>query len=318
MKLSKKALKWRSNILIMLFSVLVATVMWYMVSVRDQLETQVEVNIDYIGIPPDLVVTSGLITKVVVRLRGSETLIRSIPRNSLHDVINLSGIKKGDTVVPLGTEWLGRDLRAFEIIDIQPPRIIVKADTLAERSIPLHVTIDSPLGHGAVTVENVHITPPTVILRGPESVIAQYTELSVPLRPDPAAATGRPTEVVVPLDTDSLITAVPSTVRVSYTITSGREVVRQVCRIRVSGDNEEDYKVMPPELELLVEVPEALTRNSTYMAQLEAIVAPPALTPGQSVKVPVRIRTPEGMIVINTQAPSEVTVTRLQAPAPAP
>ena len=64
----------------MLLAVLVAVVMWYGVSVSDRLETQMEVNIDYYGIPPNLVVTDGLVSKITVRLRGPEALLRSIPQ----------------------------------------------------------------------------------------------------------------------------------------------------------------------------------------------------------------------------------------------
>lgn len=311
MRSSEPGLKRGFNIFLMLLAVFVATVMWYVVSVRDQLETQIEVNIDYIGIPQNLVVTSGLVSKLVVRLRGPETLIRSIPRHALSEVIDLSSIKKGDTVVPLGGEELGRSFRAFEIIDIQPPRIVVKADTLAERSVPLRTIVDSPLGQSAVTVENVTTSPATVILRGPESIISGYTYLPVTVRPD-VAASRKNNDVTVALDTPSLVTAIPPSVRVSYVITSGREVLSRVCRVRVAGDNEHHYQVSPSELSLLIEVPEALAKNSSYLRQLEAIVAPPAIELNQTVRVPVRIRAPEGMTVINTQAASEVSVTKIE------
>ena len=39
----------------------VAVGMWYVVSVRDRLEVQLEVGIEYNGIPPGLVVTDGLV-----------------------------------------------------------------------------------------------------------------------------------------------------------------------------------------------------------------------------------------------------------------
>ncbi len=64
----------------MLVAILVAMAMWYLVSVRDRLEAQVEINVDYYDIPANLVVTDGLVSKIQVRLKGPETLLRSIPR----------------------------------------------------------------------------------------------------------------------------------------------------------------------------------------------------------------------------------------------
>ena len=147
------------HLLSLLVAVLAAVGMWYVVSVRDRLEAQVEVNIDYYGIPPNLVVTDGLISKITVRLRGPETLLRSIPQQRLTQAVDLSDIKKGVTVVPLGGDNLGPTFRAFELVDIQPPRIVIKADTLMERSVPLRTIVDSPLRGGALTVENVSVSP---------------------------------------------------------------------------------------------------------------------------------------------------------------
>ena len=208
----------------LLVAVLAAVAMWYVVSVRDRLEAQVEVNIDYYGIPPNLVVTDGLISKITVRLRGPETLLRSIPQQRLTQAVDLSDIKKGVTIVPLGGDNLGPNFRAFELVDIQPPRIVIKADTLLERSVPLRTIVDSPLRGGALTVENVSVSPATVVLRGPEDVVSDISSVPLTIMLDPKAA-GTTVHQTIALDTPSLVTATPSSVRVQYTITSGRTVV---------------------------------------------------------------------------------------------
>lgn len=64
----------------LLISIIAATGMWYVVSVRDRIEAQFDVFIDYYGIPQNLMVTDGLIKKISIRLKGPETLLRSIPK----------------------------------------------------------------------------------------------------------------------------------------------------------------------------------------------------------------------------------------------
>ena len=110
------------HLLSLLVAFAVAVGMWYVVSVRDRLEVQLEVGIEYNGIPSGLVVTDGLVSKVQVRLRGPEILLRSISSRSLTEAINLSNIKKGTTIVPLTSDNMGPSLRAFELVDVQPPR----------------------------------------------------------------------------------------------------------------------------------------------------------------------------------------------------
>ncbi|MBB5142262.1 CdaR family protein [Desulfovibrio intestinalis] len=292
----------------MLVAVLAAVSMWYVVSVRERVEAQLEVTLDYYGIPANLVITDGLINKAIIRLRGPETLLRSVTQGKLIQAVNLSQIKKGVTVVPLTAEHLGPTFRAFELIDVQPPRIVVKADTLIERSVPVRVTVDSPLRNGALTVEKVSVTPTTVILRGPETVVEEISSVPVPIMADPKAA-GTTVQQVVTLDTPSLITSTPPTVKVQYSITSGRTEVTRRCKVEVLAENRRQYLVTPGEVSVHVEVPDALAKNAQYLGQLEATVSPPDMEEGESRVVELRFRLPEGMTLLNPGT-EEVTVSR--------
>lgn len=292
----------------MLIAVLLASIMWYAVSVRDRLEAQVEVNIDYYGIPSNLVITDGLVSKLTVRLRGPETLLRSIPRERLTEGIDLSHIKKGETVVPLGKDELGPAFRAFEVVDIQPPRIVIHADTVLERSVPVQARPESSLHGDALTVENLSVTPGTVILRGPEQVINTLTRIPLAIKLDPKAA-GTTVQQNITLDTPSLVTATPPSVRVRYTITSGRTVVSRHCNILVDSDADHKYTVQPGDITVLVEVPEALAKNAKYLNDLAVSVLPPAMEVGETRQVKLRFRLPEGMTLLNP-ANDDVKVTR--------
>lgn len=297
-----------SNFFFLILAIAAATALWYVVTVRDRVDTQVEVSLDYYGVPPNLIVTDGLVTKLVVRLRGPETLIRSIPREMLHYALNLSIIKKGETNVPLSSDRSMLPVsRAFDVIDIQPPRIEITADNLVERNVRLETKIDTPLGSDALKTENVSVSPATVILRGPEQTISKITSLPVVIRPDPKAVGTQQIQMIT-LDTPSLVTAIPSSVRVVYTITSGRLVVARKYPITVAGDVGHVYVTEPKELNLMVEVPEALAQNNSYLNQLSVTVTPPDLQKGQSVRLRPRFVMPEGMSLA-TPYDGEITVT---------
>ena len=296
------------QVLSLIVAIITAVGMWYVVSVRDRLEAQLEVSIDYNGVPPDLVITDGLISKVHVRMRGPELLLRAISQQTLTQAINLSGIKKGTTVVPMSGENMGPQLRAFELIDVQPPRIVVTADNLIERSVPVRAARDSPLRSGVLTVENVIVSPASVTLRGPESVLSDMSHVPLIITLDPNAA-GTTVRQNLPLDTPSLVNAMPGSVEVQYTITSGRTVVTRQVRVEMEAQNAQNYAVEPETLELLVEVPEALAKNSSYLRKLGVIVVPPPMEVGQSRQVDPRIRLPEGMTLLNPSV-NPVTISR--------
>ena len=200
------------HLLSLLVAFAVAVGMWYVVSVRDRLEVQLEVGIEYNGIPSGLVVTDGLVSKVQVRLRG------------------------------------------------------------------------------------------------PEGVISSINNLPLGIRLDPKAA-GTTVEQTLLLDTPSLVTSNPASVKVQYTITSGRTVVSRRCRSRWSPYHSKKFTVEPSHVEVMVEVPEALARNSSYLKRLEVMVVPPALEPGQKGTAEPRIQLPEGMTILNPSFDS-VTITR--------
>lgn len=283
--------------LFVLLAVACAIGMWYLVSVQNRIEAQLDVNLDYFGIPSNLVVTSGLVSKMTVRVRGPETLLRSALRDEPTHAVDLSYIKKGVTVVPLPTEAFSPVLRAFEIVDTQPPSIVVKADTIIERSVPVRTIVDSPLSGNALTVEHVSVSPATVIVRGPEEVISGISNLPLTIPLDPRAA-GTTVQQTMPLVTPSLVTCSPSSVLVRYTITSGRAAVTRKVKISVAEDSNHHYRLEPAELTLKVEVPEALAKSSTYLNELTASVTPPSMQPGESRRVRLHLRLPEGMTLV--------------------
>lgn len=309
MKFSKKdRLKSGPSWLAMLFAVLVACAMWYAVSISDRIEGQVEISLNYYDIPPNLVVTDGLANKITVRLKGPEALLRSLPKEKLTQAISLASIKKGTTIVPFPSQSLSPTFRAFEVIDVQPPRIVVTADTVMERSVPVRTIEESPLRGGALTVENLSVSPATVILRGPEEVISGISNVPLTIPLDPKAA-GTTVQKSMPLDTPSLVTASPASVMVRYTITSGRTVISRHCQVKVGHDSTHHYTVEPKEVSALVEVPEALAKSSTYLNGLEVNAVPPPLEPGESKKVKIKFSLPEGMTLLNSSI-DEVTITR--------
>lgn len=311
MKSSNKGrLKPRFSWIGMGVALVIAAVMWYTVSVRDRIEGQIEVNINYYGIPSNLVVTSGLLNKITVRLKGPEALLRSLPRERLTDAISLASIKRGVTVVPIPTQHLSPAFRAFEIIDVQPPKLVVTADTIMERSVPVRAIADSPLKGGALTVENITVYPATVVLRGPESVVSGISNIPLSIPVDPKAA-GTTVQVNMTLDTPSFVTSQPASVRVDYTITSGRTVISRRCPVHVTQDSGHRYSVEPKEVELLVEVPEALAKSSSYLGKIDVSALPPLLDAGESRRVKLRTRLPEGMALLNS-SPEEVKITRLK------
>lgn len=298
------------NWAVLLLSLCLASGMWYSVTIRDRVDAQLVVRLDYKRIPDNLVVTDGLVNEVRVRLRGPEALVRGINPQNLIQVINLAHIHKGSNTIPLVPEQWSAGLRAFEILEVTPARLTLEVDSLQERQVPVMATINSPLKNSVLQVERIQVTPPLVSVRGPESIVSGMKSIPLPVQLDPTAAAGE-YSLPLPLDTPSLVSANPPTVRVSYAVTSTRKQITLERPVSIDAPSKKNYTATPAKLLLFVEVPEALVRNSVYLNQATINVAPPPLEVGESATAPAHFDLPEGMSLVAPQG-ADITVTKVK------
>ncbi len=282
--------------------------LWYFINVQDFLETQMEVNIDYAGTPPNLVVTGGLVHKATLRLRGPQALVRAAANERPVNTINLSHIKRGETVVPLIPEEIPKLYRAFEVVDFQPRQIIVRADNLVERSVPVRVVLNSPLQGKVLKAGDAESLPSAVQLRGPETLLKSMPHITLPITINPTAK-GQVEVKNVTLNPPPMITAVPQSVNVTYTITSERTPVSKTKRVQIAASNAKDFEISPAEITLWVDVPDALTHSNRYFDQIKVSVTPPELEPGESGMVTPDYSLPEGMLFLDANI-ERIRVTR--------
>ena len=298
------------NWMVLLLALCMGTGMWYTVTIRDRLDAQLDIRLDYKKIPDNLVVTDGLINKVSVRLRGPEALVRGINPQNLIQVMDLSTIKKGGNIIPLVPDQWGAALRAFEIVEVNPPRLLVQADTVQERTLTVTPQIKSPLQNAVLDVQHVQVTPPAVTLRGPEGVLASMKNVPLVIKLDAKAAAGDYQQNLA-LDLPSQVTSTPSTVRVSYTIASARKQITLERPITIDAPDRRNFTATPSNILLYVEVPEALIKNSVYLNKAVVSVTPPPLDTGASATAPARFDLPEGMSLVAPQS-ADITVTRIK------
>lgn len=298
-----------SKLLLFAVAMLVATVMWFVVSVNNIAEVQISLRLDYVGLPSNLVVTEGLADKMTVRVRGPQALLNGSQGDRITKTVDLSAMKPGRNIIALDDIEKHIRNRAFELLEANPRTLTLQVDRLIERVVPVMPQIENPLRH--VKVECV-LTPNVVTLRGPEKVLAAKTEVLVPVRIDPGV-TGRFDYGNVSPQLPKLVTSTPMTVGVEYNITSGRVIKTRKYFVRLEALNTEEYTVYPDVLPVIVEVPAAVANSKSYMDQLDVYVLPAPLEPGQSVETMVRYRAPEGMIV---QGPAVQKVLVRRRPSP--
>ena len=66
-------------------SLVIAAALWYFVVGRDHVETQVEIRVEYHGLPKDLLVLDGSVSHITARLRGSAEMLKSLKPADIAD-----------------------------------------------------------------------------------------------------------------------------------------------------------------------------------------------------------------------------------------
>ena len=299
-------LRWREFIV----AFLMALVLWYGVSGSEKVETQVDVRVDYRGLPQGLIVRSGMVNKISVRVRASLGMLRSIANRDFAFFMDLSTVHKGENTLPIPLAYI--PFRSgIEVIDSSPSRIFLDVDTLERKKIPLKAQINGVLPQDYVA--QVTFTPPEVILSGPSSVLEDMASLLVPVQVDETAVLGA-TESTRLLPLEEGTDASPSEAKVMVHIGIKRKLVKVARTVQVSVSPSVGKFVRPDKVTVAVAIPESLAAKAPSNNEIKAFVRLPANDLG-SYTLPVQVSLPEGAELVEIDPP-HITVTLEQKQPP--
>ncbi len=298
-----------------LLSLLLAVGLWYVVIGSAQVEAQLDLRVDYRGLPEGLVVRDGMVNHVSLRLRGPGELLRGLHSRDLSYTVDLSGVKKGANVLPLNVDSL-TDLKSYEVMDVSPSRLVLEVDALAERVLPLEVNITPLPDEAPLRLTNVLLEPSFVTVKGPESQIKPLEYLSVSFDPNQDMNEGtRAANVAIAGPEQVDITPPVTTLRYTLALKTAELELRRV--VQLDAEARARYDVNPRFVTLSVEVPEGRVRDAEYQAAIRVVVRPPQLTAlDAGAESPVLVVLPAGARLTRV-SPSAVTITLRPGAEPA-
>ena len=287
----------------LLVAFLLALGLWYTLNAREQIERVVEVRLDYKGLPPGLIVTGGQLNKVSVRLRGPQELLRSMTNREISYTMDLSGVTPGKNVIPLTTgENKPPELRAYEVLEVTPSRMILEVDKIMETNLPVKVALRASPAASSVRLKDLVVDPPQVTVRGPASVIAS---MKVDL-----AAEGKAVSEEVPLLAPPAVELNPQVVKVTWKIDVKRRTLSLQRDIIFEGENP-NVSAQPSRANLMVSVPQAMVKDAGYLAQFQVSVPSDTAMPAEdgTVNAPLQVAVPQGGRVLKI-SPETVSISR--------
>jgi YbbR domain-containing protein len=296
-------LNWR----ILLVSFVLACGFWYTVTVRDRLEVQAEVTLNYRGMPESLMVREGMLKNFTVYLRGPRELVKNLDARVLTYAVDLSHLRSGANVIALSAPRAMLESRALDVVGLVPNQLVLEVEGILESIVPLEPKFSEPAVANGLKAENLHASPSAISIRGPESVIRQIQSLKLDV-PVELAATGD-YQLSLPVSVPPLVTAAPGAVLVRYNVADKRTSVELERVLLQDAKSSQPYRIAPQKVSLTVELPETLKDNKGYLEKIRVVINVKDFPPAVPGEVKPTVELPEGARLVRI-SPAVLQVTK--------
>lgn len=153
------------HIALKIMSFVIAILMWYGVAHDPVSELSLQVPVEFSRPPKDLDYTSDVIPEAQIRLRGPARVLRELPQESVHALIDLQGAVIGERTYDLDTSHI-RVPHGVEVMQVTPNRVRLTFDSRATRQVPISPRVVGTLPPG-YRIESVVASPSMVTITGP-------------------------------------------------------------------------------------------------------------------------------------------------------
>lgn len=161
-------------------SFFIAIALWYSVTGRERVDMWIDLRVEILGMPQDMVVSEGFPDKISVRVSGPQGLVRNLSEQEYAYPLDLSGIKSGINNIDIEASQMPFTT-AFSVVEIMPPRLSLQADSVVSKEIPLSIKKIAKLPKD-MHIEDVTLSQKTVIVRGAEERLAALKSIQATVR----------------------------------------------------------------------------------------------------------------------------------------
>jgi len=184
------------NLPLKLLSVLLASLVWLFVMGEEHSERSYTVPVQISRLAEGLVLLNEEDYVVEVRVSGPRGILNNLSDDGFAATLDLAPYGKGEVDVPIAKEAI-RAPKGVSITRIRPATIRVHLDSVVEKKIPLKTVVHGEPAVG-YEVRGVKLEPASLRLTGPESLLAQITEIPT----TPIDVTGLTGDATLPVQVD--------------------------------------------------------------------------------------------------------------------
>ena len=155
-------------------SVILAALLWLVVSGEQTVERALRIPLEYTNLPPQLELVGDPPTVVDVRVRGSSGTLSRIAAGELVAVLDVRSARAGQRLFHLTTAEV-RAPFGVEVVQVTPSNVSMLFELSESKTVPIVPEVEgqpvSGFAVGKITSE-----PPSVVIVGPGSALKNLTQ----------------------------------------------------------------------------------------------------------------------------------------------
>jgi len=296
----------KSNWQFLLVALLLGFYSWYSVSFEQKVSSTIQVRLETTNQPRDLVVRQGLISTIDVVVSGPKSLVRSIDARKIGYSLDLGALRPGENIINFTPDRV--PIRgAVEVLEIKPPRMVIQAEEVARKQVPVSVAWKGKLASDWQLKEAL-VEPQQVTLRGPRSLVDKVDKL----RTTEIAVEGQTPlmfEDTVALDLPGDLDAEPARVKALLVFAPRTSEIWIKVPLELDPSNAQrivNYE--PKEVRLHLDAPQRLINENTLRKQVRASLRMDSNVASGRYVLPFQVRLPEHTTLLGTR-PEAIQIT---------
>lgn len=206
--------------LLILYSVLLALVLWGFVLTRDQAGITLEVPVEFGNVPAGLTITDGSNITVRVSVSGHERFLKQLGPKDIQVRTSLEKLKKGENTHLLRLEDITLP-PALKVTGLSPSMLHLRAEERATKRVPVIAAVTGLPAEG-YAVRSIIVNPANVIVEGVTKALRNVDKVYT----RPVDIMSASTDVVVEAElnmTGMPVTSQEKKVNVTVTITKEKK-----------------------------------------------------------------------------------------------
>lgn len=247
-------------------SLCLAIFLWYFIVGEEQIDITINVPIEVINLPADLIISNHYKENIEVTVRGPRSLIQELRTKNITRPVNLSNVSPGTLVIQNEKDSINFP-GGISVLRLRPANTTLIIDELVQKEIPVKPAF---AGEPLVGYKVVHVSiqPEKIKFTGPLSIIAEQTVLKTFIIN--LDGLEHSTTIPVQLDIDQKLIDLIGEPVVFVTITVQEKMIKKtVADIFVNVHNAHiPVKIVPATVTVEANIPENLIRDTPKPAML--------------------------------------------------